>query len=275
MWLHGLSILWMCKKCADPAHCDHMTQYILNVITKEWLKHLLITFFGKFKKYWVYADGAHCGHMIQYFLNILTTYWARKLQIHCSAYSERTQHVLVQESVGILDMEPPCTKHVLAQYRGVCPQCDPQINVHSILWIMVVLVTNRQIPSSSYLDGDNPIVEKTTTQLQLPYPIPQGRDGHLLWTHPLRQKLDDVRVSLDLQVEIHEALGPLDQMVLHGDNPRCGIPNTRLQHLKGWHPGRKNIPDTVALLLCDPARKLYLVQPLTGDKPPCTKPVHT
>jgi hypothetical protein len=21
-------------------------------------------------------------------------------------------------------MEPPCTKHVLAQYRGVCPQCD-------------------------------------------------------------------------------------------------------------------------------------------------------
>jgi hypothetical protein len=39
-------------------------------------------------------------------------------------YSERTQHVLIQESVGILDMEPPCTKHILAQYRGVCPQCD-------------------------------------------------------------------------------------------------------------------------------------------------------
>jgi hypothetical protein len=25
--------------------------------------------------------------------------------------------------VGILDMEQPCTKHILAQYRGVCPQC--------------------------------------------------------------------------------------------------------------------------------------------------------
>jgi hypothetical protein len=43
-------------------------------------------------------------------------------------YSERTQHVLIQESVGILDMDPPCTKHILAQYRGVCPQCqDVQI----------------------------------------------------------------------------------------------------------------------------------------------------
>jgi hypothetical protein len=38
-------------------------------------------------------------------------------------YSERTQHVLIQESVGILDMEPPCTKHILSQYREVCPQC--------------------------------------------------------------------------------------------------------------------------------------------------------
>jgi hypothetical protein len=37
-------------------------------------------------------------------------------------YWERTQHVLIQESVGILDIEPPCTKHELAQYRGVCPQ---------------------------------------------------------------------------------------------------------------------------------------------------------
>jgi hypothetical protein len=62
--------------------------------------------------------------MIQYILNILTTYQAGKLQIHCSVYSERTQHVLIQESVGILDMEPSCTKHVLAQYRGVCPQCE-------------------------------------------------------------------------------------------------------------------------------------------------------
>jgi hypothetical protein len=51
MWLHGLSISWMCGKHANPAHCDHMTQYILNVTTKEWLKHLLVTFFGKFKKY--------------------------------------------------------------------------------------------------------------------------------------------------------------------------------------------------------------------------------
>jgi hypothetical protein len=39
------------KKNANPAHCNHMTQYILNVTTKEWLKHLLLTFFGKFKKY--------------------------------------------------------------------------------------------------------------------------------------------------------------------------------------------------------------------------------
>ena len=38
-------------------------------------------------------------------------------------YSERTQHVLIQESVSILDMEPPCTKQVLSQYRGICPQC--------------------------------------------------------------------------------------------------------------------------------------------------------
>jgi hypothetical protein len=38
-------------------------------------------------------------------------------------YSERTRRVLIQESVGILDMEPPCTKHILAQYRGLCPQC--------------------------------------------------------------------------------------------------------------------------------------------------------
>jgi hypothetical protein len=47
------------------------------------------------------------------------------LQIHCSVYSERTQHVLIQESVGTLDMEPPCTKHILSQYRGICPQCSP------------------------------------------------------------------------------------------------------------------------------------------------------
>ena len=132
MWLHGLSTFWMCKKCANPAHCDHMTQYILKVTTKEWLKHLLVIFFGKFKKYWVFADEAHCGHMIQYFLNILTAYWAGKLQIHCSVYSERTQHVLVRESVGILDMEPPCTKHVLAQYRGVCPQWEEHPSAHGI-----------------------------------------------------------------------------------------------------------------------------------------------
>ena len=113
-------ITWLAET-EHQQHCDHMTQYILNVTTKEWLKHLLITFFGKFKKYWVFADGVHCGYMIQYFLNILTTYWAAKLQIHCSVYSERTQHVLIQESVGILDMEPPCTKHILAQYRGCCP----------------------------------------------------------------------------------------------------------------------------------------------------------
>ena len=90
MWSHGLSILWMCKKHANPAHCDHMTQYILNVTIKGWLKHLLVTFFGKFKKYWVYADGAHYNHIIQYFLNILTAYWAGKFQIYCPVYFERT-----------------------------------------------------------------------------------------------------------------------------------------------------------------------------------------
>jgi hypothetical protein len=51
-----------------------MTQYILNVTTKEWLKHLLLAFLGKFKKYQVFADGAYCGHMIQFALNILTAY---------------------------------------------------------------------------------------------------------------------------------------------------------------------------------------------------------
>jgi hypothetical protein len=45
------------------------------------------------------------------------------LQIHFSVYSERTQYVLAQESVGILDLELPCTKHILAQYRGLCSQC--------------------------------------------------------------------------------------------------------------------------------------------------------
>ena len=104
-----LITLWVYFLWATQVKCDHMTQYILNVTTKGWLKHLLATFFEKFKKYWVYADGAHCGHMIQYFLNILTAYWAGKLQIHCSVYSERTRHVLVQKSAGILDMEPPCT----------------------------------------------------------------------------------------------------------------------------------------------------------------------
>jgi hypothetical protein len=44
-----------------------MTQYILNVTTKEWLKHLLISFFGKFKKYQGFTDEAHCGCMVQYF----------------------------------------------------------------------------------------------------------------------------------------------------------------------------------------------------------------
>ena len=111
----------MCREYANSVHCDHITQYILNATTKEWLKHLLVTFFGKFKKYWVFADGAHCGHMIQYFLNIPATYWAVELQIHCSVYSERTQYVLAQENVGILDMELPCTVHILAQYRGFCP----------------------------------------------------------------------------------------------------------------------------------------------------------
>ena len=46
-------------------------------------------------------------------------------------YSERTQHVLIQESVGILDIEPPCTGHVLAQYREVCPQCWQLVNLLS------------------------------------------------------------------------------------------------------------------------------------------------
>jgi hypothetical protein len=37
---------------------------------------------------------------------------------------KKTQYVLIQESAGILDMELPCTKHILAQYRGVCPQWE-------------------------------------------------------------------------------------------------------------------------------------------------------
>ena len=124
MWLHGLSIFWMCKKYANSAHCNHVTQYILNVTTKEWLKHLLVTFSGKSKKYWVFTDEAHCGHMIQYFLNILTVYWAGKSQAHYSVYSERIQHVLTQVSVSTLDMKLLCTKHVLAQYRELCPQWE-------------------------------------------------------------------------------------------------------------------------------------------------------
>ena len=50
----------MCKKYTNPVHCNHMTQYILNVTTEEWLKHLLLAFFGKFK-------STHClpmGHIV-------------------------------------------------------------------------------------------------------------------------------------------------------------------------------------------------------------------
>ena len=32
--------------------------------------------------------------------------------------------MLVQEIVSIWDMEPPCTQHILAQYRGSCPQWE-------------------------------------------------------------------------------------------------------------------------------------------------------
>jgi hypothetical protein len=36
---------------------------------------------------------------------------------------KRTQYVLAQEIVSTLDMELPYTKHILAQYRGLCLQC--------------------------------------------------------------------------------------------------------------------------------------------------------
>ena len=86
VWLSGPSTLWICWKYAESTHCNHMTWYILNISTKEWLKHLLVTFFGKFKKCWVFTDEVHCGHMIQYFLNVSTIYWASKLQSHCLVY---------------------------------------------------------------------------------------------------------------------------------------------------------------------------------------------
>jgi hypothetical protein len=110
--------------------------------------------------------------MIQYILNILTTYQAGKLQIHCSVYSERTQHVLIQESVGILDMEPSCTKHVLAQYRGVCPQCH-DIVIGGLFGISghlnptlqetpkapLDIVVRQQSMVTNPLEGFNPTVE--------------------------------------------------------------------------------------------------------------------
>ena len=104
MWSHGLSILWMSRKYADSVLCDHMTQYILNVTTKEWLKHFLVAFFGKFKNCWTFTDRVLCGHMTQYFLNFPTVYWAGKSQSHCTVYSQRTQHVLGWEMVSILDI---------------------------------------------------------------------------------------------------------------------------------------------------------------------------
>jgi len=42
--------------------------------------------------------------MSQYFLNIPIIYLVGKLYLYCSAYSEKTQHILIQESFGILDM---------------------------------------------------------------------------------------------------------------------------------------------------------------------------
>jgi hypothetical protein len=105
----------------SPVGCENIQEVLDHVTTMCPInKHSV---FFEFPKERVFVDGAHCGHMIQYFLNILTTDWAGKLQIHYSVYSERTQYILIQESVGILDIEPPCTKHILAQYRGVCPQC--------------------------------------------------------------------------------------------------------------------------------------------------------
>ena len=109
-------------------------------------------FLWEIQKYWVFADGAHCGHMIQYFLNILTICWAGYLQTHCLVYSKRTQHVLIQGCVGILDMEPPCTKHVLTQYRGVCPQWWYHLGTGGFLFatndLTIINTTNR-----TWLDG--------------------------------------------------------------------------------------------------------------------------
>jgi hypothetical protein len=42
---------------------------------------------------------------------------------------KRTQYVLAQEIVSTLDMELPYTKHILAQYRGLCPQWEDLENL--------------------------------------------------------------------------------------------------------------------------------------------------
>jgi hypothetical protein len=49
-------------------------------------------------------------------------------------YSKRTQYVLAQEIVGTLDKELPCTKHMLAQFRELCPQCKgKKIRINKII----------------------------------------------------------------------------------------------------------------------------------------------
>jgi hypothetical protein len=72
-------------------------------------------------------------------------------------YSERIQHVLIQEIIGILDMEPPCTKHVLAWYRGVCPQCVEFIahaNSSQKTYAASVLNHRRRTPEVKMLSYD-------------------------------------------------------------------------------------------------------------------------
>ena len=100
MWLHRLSILWMCKKYTNPVHCNHMTQYILNITTKEWLNHLLPLSLVNPKgnecllmghivvtwpsTSWIFSqltELENCKYIVQCILKELSIFWFRKVLV--------------------------------------------------------------------------------------------------------------------------------------------------------------------------------------------------
>ena len=100
MWLHGLSILWMSKKYANLVHCNHMTQYILNVTTMSgsntcWslslgnlkstehllMGHIVVTWSSTS---WIFSqltELENCKYIVQCILKELSMFWFRKVLV--------------------------------------------------------------------------------------------------------------------------------------------------------------------------------------------------